>query len=92
MSLTTLRTADILAQRYGGRPSEYLQSSYESWCIDEACALAGLHGQQHEEDTILTRADGVKVDLTKAALIESRNGVPTINGSVPYTGVNPPRP
>lgn len=82
---------DALARRYGCRPSDLTAEAdpYRAYCLDEACALAGnLHERESAEaaESTVTAADGRPIDLRTGAVVETRHGIPVIQGSVPFIG------
>lgn len=40
-SLRSYEQLDVLAQRYSCLPSDLLHTSYQDYCMNEACAIAG---------------------------------------------------
>jgi hypothetical protein len=69
--------ADLLAQRYGVRPSALLavDDPYLAWCVDEASALASIARAPRTEGADDPPATGGRVELGPAGL--------TLNGRIP---------
>ena len=81
MSPDGLRTLDIVASRYGQRPSALLgiDDPYQALLWDEACAIVGLKA---ETEALKERADGAPASRTDAA-VQSVGGQMALSGFIP---------
>jgi len=79
---------DALAQRYGCRPSALTgeRDPYRAYCLDEACAIVGSKREAEARAAVEGAPDGRPADPRQGAVVETRHGIPVVQGTVPFIG------
>lgn len=79
-----LRNLDVVARRYGTRPSALIDvdDPYLAYCLDEAAAIVGLRAE-----TEALEGEGREGTRTNrpatGGMIRMEQGIPTISGKIP---------
>jgi hypothetical protein len=87
-TLDGLARLDLLAQRYSCRPSDLTgeRDPYRAYCLDEACAIVGSKRDADARAAIEETPGGRPADPRQGAVVETRHGIPVVQGTVPFIG------